>query len=93
MIVNEKVVVPLKYLSSFWRSLDLPLISFQIELDLSCSRNCVISEISRIPAVPANPNANPHAPAMAEMQAISTTFQINNAKFYIPFVTLSVNNN
>ena len=29
------VVVPLKFLSKFWRSLDLPLINCEIELDLS----------------------------------------------------------
>ena len=91
--VNGKVIVPLKYLSNFWRSLDLPLINCQTELDLSWSRYCVISEISRIPAVPANPSANPPVPAGAETQAISATFQINNAKFYIPVVTLSVIDN
>ena len=32
-ISNE--VVPLKYLSNFWKSLDLPLINCKIEIDLS----------------------------------------------------------
>ena len=32
-ISNE--VVPLKYLSNFWNSLDLPLINCKIEIDLS----------------------------------------------------------
>ena len=30
--LDAKVVVPLKYLSDFWRSLDLPLINCEIEL-------------------------------------------------------------
>ena len=33
-ILDAEVVVPLKYLSNFWRSLDLPLINFEIELTL-----------------------------------------------------------
>ena len=38
-----EVVVPLKYFSNFWRSLDLTLINCEIELDLSWSRYCVLS--------------------------------------------------
>ena len=35
-------MVPLKYLSKFWRTLEMPLIYFQITLDLNWSENCVI---------------------------------------------------
>ena len=52
--LDAEVVVPLKYLSNFWRSLDLSLTNREIELDLSWSRNCVIPEISRTTAVSAN---------------------------------------
>ena len=38
-ILDAKVVVPLKHLSNFWKSLDLPLINYEIELDLSWSKN------------------------------------------------------
>ena len=38
--------VPLKYLSGFWRFLNFPLINCEIELDLSWSKECMISEIS-----------------------------------------------
>ena len=31
-IVNPEVVAPLKYLSDFWRSVDLPLINCEIEV-------------------------------------------------------------
>ena len=34
----------LKHLSNFWRSLDLPLINCEIELDLSWTKDCVLSE-------------------------------------------------
>ena len=33
--LDAEVVVPLKHLSNFWRSLDVPLINCEIELDLS----------------------------------------------------------
>ena len=33
-ILHAEVVFPLKYLSNFWRSLDLPLINCEIKLDL-----------------------------------------------------------
>ena len=80
-------------MSNFWRSLDLPLIICETELDVSWSRYCLKSEISRIPAVPANPNANPPVPAAAEKQITSITFQINNAKLYVPVISLSINHN
>ena len=41
-----EVVVPLKYLSNFWRSLDLPLVNCEIELDLTWSKYCVTSQVS-----------------------------------------------
>ena len=39
---NVKVVVPLKYLSNFWRSLNIPLINCEVELILSWFKNCVL---------------------------------------------------
>ena len=51
--LDTEVVVPLKYLSNFWRSLDLPLINCEIELDLKCTKHSVISEIYKHPEVPA----------------------------------------
>ena len=35
-------MVPLKYLSNFWRTLELPLINFEINLILTWPENCVI---------------------------------------------------
>ena len=46
-ILNSEVVVLLKYLSNFWRSLDLLSINCEIELDLRWTKNCVMTEISR----------------------------------------------
>ena len=36
--------IPFKYLSDFWRSLDLPLINCEEELDLVLTANCVFTE-------------------------------------------------
>ena len=44
--LDTEVVVPLKYLSNFWRSLDLLLITCEIELDLSWSKEAIIFETS-----------------------------------------------
>ena len=35
MATVTKVVVPLRYLSNFWRSLELSMINYEIELDFS----------------------------------------------------------
>ena len=72
----------------------MPLINCKIELDLSWLKECIISEISRIPRVPLNPVAS--LLAQEEVPAIQTTtatFEINNAKLYVRVVTLSINDN
>ena len=40
-----KIAVPLKYLSNFWRSLEMPLINCKVELTLSWNPNCVLSNL------------------------------------------------
>ena len=42
--LSVEVTIPLKYLSNFWRFLDLPLINYEIELDLSWTKDCVLIE-------------------------------------------------
>ena len=46
-ILDGKFIVPLKYLSNTWIFIDLLLIDCEIEVDLSWSRYCIISEITR----------------------------------------------
>ena len=41
-IINVEIMVPLKYLSNFWRTLEMPLINCEVELILNCSANYVI---------------------------------------------------
>ena len=38
-----KIAVPLKYLSNFWRSLEIPLINCKVELSLKWYKNCMFS--------------------------------------------------
>ena len=40
---SVKVVVPLKYLSNFFRSLEMPLINFKIKSNLTWKKECVLS--------------------------------------------------
>ena len=39
---DVEIMVPLKYLSNFWRTLEMPLINCEINLQLKWSRNCII---------------------------------------------------
>ena len=89
--LNAEVFVPLKYLSNFWRSLDLPLINCEIEFDLTLSKYCVISEVSRT-FRKADPNADPVVYEVATA-ITGSEFQINDVKLYVPVVTLSINDN
>ena len=40
---DVEIMVPLKYLSNFWRTLEMLLINCKVELILTWSKNCVIS--------------------------------------------------
>ena len=37
------MIVPLKYLSKFWRTLEMPLISCEVNLILTWSSTCVVT--------------------------------------------------
>ena len=62
------------------------MISCKIELGLIWTRNYIISKISKATEVADN---NP----VKATTTTGATFQINNAKFYVPVVTLSTNAN
>ena len=79
---NAKIVVPLKYLSNFFRSLELPLINCKIHLQLNWNNNCVMY------------GADTYAGGdHANDNARETTFKIAGSKLYVPIVTLSTNDN
>ena len=73
--LNAEVVVPLKYLSNFWRFLDLPVINCEIKLDLPWSKEFIISEISITHAVPGNLNGNSSVSDMGVIQTTGETFE------------------
>ena len=75
-----KIAVPLKYLSKFWRSLEMPLINCKTDLSLKWTNNCVLT------TDPIGVNANATG-------ADSATFEITDAKLYVPIVTLSAEDN
>ena len=41
-IDNIEIMVPLKHLSNFWRTLEMPLINYEVELILTWTENCVV---------------------------------------------------
>ena len=87
--LDTQLVLPLNYLSIFWRSFDLFLINCEIELDLSWSKIFLISAVSRTAAVAANP---PNL-ARAGAEITSALFYVFSTKRYALVVTLSINDN
>ena len=87
---NLEIVVPLKYLSNFWRSIDMPLINCEVSLTLTWSENCILTDITTQTERNANPNADPPVEARERINApTNATFKITDAKLYVPVVTLS----
>ena len=41
-----KIAVPLKHLSNFWRSLEMPLINCKVELSLTWNENCILIRLA-----------------------------------------------
>ena len=76
--LDVKIVVPLKYLSNDFRSLEMPLINCKIKLNLTWKKNRVLST---------------DAAAAAANAANNPVFIINDAKLYLPVVTLSKEDN
>ena len=72
-----KIVVPLKYLSNFWRSLEMPLINCKVELSLNWIENCVLT------SAPIGNNANETV-----ADSFKITFKITDARLYVPIITL-----
>ena len=75
--------MPLKYLSNFWRTLDIPLINSEVSLTLTWSGNCVITSKATREADPAVAGIN---------NPTNATFKIKDIKLSVPVVTLSAEN-
>ena len=81
--------MPLKHLSNYWRALDMPLINCEINLILTWSENCVLTNKATRDAAPAQ-GGNPAAVAIDNLT--NATFKITDTKLYVPVVTLSTEN-
>ena len=87
LLTNSKLVVPLKHLSNFWRSLDIPLSNCEVELILTyiplsnCeveliltwSKNCALADMTVDEVA--------HTAIVAPSGA---TFKITDTKLYVP---------
>ena len=89
--VNKKgtrkieLAIPLKYLGNFWRALNIPLISWEVSLELKWNRKFVITSLEER-QVDAGP------PVLRDNALTGATLAINDCKLYIPVVTLSKDN-
>ena len=83
---NVKIVIPLKYLSTFWRNLNIPLINGKVELILTWFKNCaLIDKLTR--------DAGYDAPTDRKIDILENPiFQITDTKSYVPVVSLSKQN-
>ena len=79
---NIELAIPLKYLGNFWRALNMPLISFEVSLELKWNKNCVTTSLERIQVDAGPPIVRDNAPTGA-------TLAIIDCNLYIPVLTLS----
>ena len=77
-----ELVMPLKYLGNFWRSLNIPLISCEVSLELKWDENCVITSLEQRVIAGAIPPARDNEPT-------GVTLEITKCILYLPVVTLS----
>ena len=81
------IVVPLKYLSNFWKSLNIALINSEVELILTWFKNCVlISKVTREASYGVNPVVCKIDHPKNEI------FETTDTKLDVPVVTLSKEN-
>ena len=74
-----ELAIPLKYLSNFWRALNISLISCEVSLELKWNKNCIITGLEQRDIGGGNRD---NAPTGA-------TLAINDCKLYVPAVILS----
>ena len=79
---DVQIAVPLKPLSNFWRTLDMPLIKYEVSLTLMWPENSVLTTKATRNAAPGvDPINNPTSATLKK-----------NTKLYGPVVTLSAEN-
>ena len=85
---EAEIVVPLKHLSNFWKTLDMPLVNCEINFILTWSEKCVLtSEVGRDKIIGTSSDENPQFSEINN--PTNATFKITDTKLYVPVVTLS----
>ena len=85
MMEMQKILnfsVSLKYLSNFWRMLDISLINSEVDLILTWSENCALTDTETRNA---DPNVDPHVEAINA--PTGATFKRKDTKLYVPVGT------
>ena len=77
---ETKAVIPLKYLSNFWKSLNSPQINCEVELILTWSKNCILADMTERDSEGDNP---------AVVAPTGLEFKITDTRLQVPVVSLS----
>ena len=77
--------MPLKHLSNFWTTLNIPLINCEINLISTWSENCLLTQSKA--TRDADPDADPVVAAIEN--PANATFKITDTKLHVSVVTLS----
>ena len=80
--------MPLKHLSTFWKTLDIPLINCEVSLDLSWPVNYLITSLEKRLVTAAQGDNQ----AVYDDSPTNAAFEIADCKLYVPVVTLSPEN-
>ena len=81
ILKKATMAAPLKYLSNFWRLLEMPLINCKVELKPKWTKYCVLSAAGNENDVNDNTNGN------------NIIFTIKDTKLYVPVVSLLARDN
>ena len=84
---DVEIAIPLKYLSNFWRNLDMPLINFEISLTLSWYEKCVLTSKATRDQI-TDDNDPPNVTTVGINNPVNVIFKITHCKLYVPVVTL-----
>ena len=76
ILKNVKIAAPLKYLSNFWRSLEMSLINCKVELKLRQTKYCALPAVG-VDNADSNNNVNSN----------NNIFTIKGTKLHVPVVT------
>ena len=79
ILKNATIAVPLKHLSNFWRSLEMPFVNCKIELKFKWANYCVLSAAGK--------------ENVTNNDSDNIIFTVKDPKLYVPIVTLSARDN